>query len=651
MTTQPAPDSTKANSGATWWICALLGLAVAAAYWPVTGFAFLYYDDNDYVWGNLAVLHGLSWSGTVWAFNHFYFCNWHPLTWLSHMLDVQLFGLRAGWHHATNVVFHAANTVLLFLWLKRLTGFVWRSALVAALFGLHPLHVESVAWISERKDVLSTFFLLLSLMAYTRYVQSVTSGKWQVTSGKPVVPSPVTRHSSLYYVLTLVSFALGLMSKPMVVTLPFVLLLLDYWPLGRVSSFRPLLVEKIPFFALSAGSCVVTFLAQQSSQSVMSITFLPFAGRIENTLIAYLGYLQKMLWPDALAAFYPLHFPIDSDMAIVAAGILLLVTVAVFFFRRQQPWLVTGWLWYLGTLVPVIGLVQVGSQAMADRYTYVPLIGIFIALVWLVAEVSLKWPYRRPVLAVISVIVLAACWQLTAAQVRVWQNSGTLARYALAVTTENVPMEALLGNSLLEQGKAKEAGQHFTEAVRLCPNSVAAQSDLALALVNQRRWNEASEACQAALKLQPSDPKIHYIMGSALSAQGKLPEAIAEYQAALKYDPKQILAMNDLAWLLATASDARYRDGAEAVRLAESACELSNHQVALYMGTLGAAYAEAGRFADAVKTAQSAVALATAEKKPALIKKNRELLELYQAGQPYHEPARRPEPPPAQPGL
>jgi tetratricopeptide (TPR) repeat protein len=444
----------------------------------------------------------------------------------------------------------------------------------------------------------------------------------------------------------------------MVVTLPFVLLLLDWWPLKRISDFRfPisdlkwLLVEKIPFFALSAGSCVITFLAQQSSKAVAPFALVPVGDRLANTFIAYAGYLEKMFWPEPLAACYPLNLPVDLDGAILAAGGLLLVSGLVWFFRRQQLWLVTGWLWYLGTLVPVIGLVQVGSQAMADRYTYVPLIGIFIALVWLVAESSKEWPYRRPVLAVFSGLVLAGCLAQTSTQAGYWQNSETLARHALAVTPANSPMQLLLGDALMDHGKPEEAGEHFAEAVRICPDNVPALCGQAMAADVQGKLSEAADICQAALKLLPRDPKIHYIFGNTLSAQGKLPEAIAEYQAALKYDPKQILAMNDLAWLLATASDARYRDGPEAVRLAESACQLSNHQVTLYMGTLGAAYAEAGRFADAVKTAQSAVALAAAEKKPALIKKNRELLEFYQAGQPYHEPARRPEPPPAQPGL
>ena len=634
MTTLPSPDSTPARCSTTWWIGVALVVSVAAAYWPVTGCIFTDYDDPQYVFKNPQVLHGLTWPGVAWAFAHFHSGNWHPLTWLSHMADVQLFGVRPGWHHAVNGVFHAANTVLLFLWLKRLTGFRWRCAMVAALFGLHPLHVESVAWISERKDVLSTFFLLLALICYTRYAK----------------PEILNRKSKIVnYLLSLLCFALGLMSKPMVVTLPFLLLLLDYWPLGRMQNaecrmqnWGRLLLEKIPFFVLSAGSCVLTFLAQQSSKAVAPFTLVPLGDRIANTFTAYAGYLGKMFWPEPLAACYPLNLPVDMDWAILAAGGLLLVSGTVFFFRRQQPWLVTGWLWYLGTLVPVIGLVQVGSQAMADRYTYVPLIGIFIALVWLVAEISAQWPYRRPVLVVLSLGLLAACWQQTTVQAGYWQDSETLARHALAVTPANSPMQLLLGDALMDQGRPAEAGEHFAEAVRICPDNVPALCGLAMAADVQGKLAEAADICQAALKLLPRDPKIHYILGNVLFSQGKLPEAITEFKAALEYDPNQILAMNDLAWLLATAPDAPLRDGSGAVRLAEQACGLSHYQVALYMGTLGAAYAEAGRFADAVTTAQKAVALATAEKKPALIKKNRELLESYQAGRAYHEPARQP---------
>jgi tetratricopeptide (TPR) repeat protein len=665
MTTISSTDSTTIKTSTAWWICAGLILAIFAAYWPVTGYSFTDYDDDNYVWQNPHILHGLSWSGVVWAFTNFYASNWHPLTWLSHMLDVQLYGMNAGRHHVTNVLLHTANTVLLFLWLRRATGFIWRSAMVAAVFGLHPLHVESVAWVAERKDVLSTFFLMLSLMAYTRY------------ASPPKVQSPKSK--ALFYWLSLAFFALGLMSKPMLVTLPFVLLLLDFWPLQRFTIYDSrftafnLLFEKIPFFALSVISCILTFLAQQSGKSVMTITVMPIEIRIQNALISYWVYVKKMLWPDALAVCYPLNFPIDTDQAVTAIFMLLLISTGVFFFRRQRPYLVTGWLWYLGTLVPVIGLVQVGSQSMADRYTYVPLIGIFIALIWLVVEISTAWRYQRLVLALLSLCVLATCWKLTATQVRFWQNSEILSRHALAVTTDNAAMQVLLGNALLEQGKNEEAGQHFAEAVRIWPNVVAPEGDLALALVNQGRFDEvidvcrtalklqpnepkihyilalalvdqgkldeAIDACRAALKLQPDEPKIHYLLGNTLSTQGKFDEAIAEYKTALQFDPDHLFALNDLAWLLATAPDARFRDGPEAVRLAEHACQISDYQVTLYVGTLAAAYAEAGRFDDAVKTAQKAIALATAAHNGNLVQKNHELLELYQHKRAYHEPA------------
>ena len=634
MTAIPSTDSKAAQTSTAWWICVFLVLAIFATYWPVVGYAFTDYDDNDYVWDNPQVLNGLSWPGTVWAFTHFYSSNWHPLTWLSHMLDVQLYGMNAGGHHVTNVLFHAANTALLFLWLRRLTGALWRSAFVAALFGLHPLHVESVAWVAERKDVLSTFFLLLTLLFYTRYAQN------------KVRPNP--QPSTLNYTLALLFFALGLMSKPMLVTLPFVLLLLDYWPLNRVGNaergvrnFKGLLVEKVPFFLLSSVSSVLTFIAQQGGKSVIAITILPVVARIEGAIISYALYLGKMFWPDNLIACYPLFYPIDTDKVAAPVFVLLLISAGVFIFRRQRPYLVTGWLWYLGTLVPVIGLVQVGSQSMADRYTYVPLIGLFIALTWLVAEIKTEWPRRRLFLAMLSVGVLAACWKLTAAQVCYWQNSETLSRHALAVKTDNPLMQVLLGNALLRQKKPEEAGRYFAEVVRIRPEYGAAEADLAVALVAQGRLDEAIDVCRVAIKFIPRDPKIHYLLGNTLSKQGNLPEAIAEYKTVLQIDSNHLFALNDLAWLLATAPDSRFRDGPEAVRLAEHSCQLSNYQKTLSVGTLAAAYAEAGRFDDAVKAAQKAVAQATAGKNNALVRKNRELLELYRLKKAYHEPASR----------
>ena len=654
MTATPSAESKTVRSSTTWWICALLVVAIGLANGPLVFAEFTSFDDSFYVWQNPPVLGGLTWPGVVWAFTSFYDGNWHPLTWLSHMLDVQMFGLNAGWHHVTSVLFHAANTVLLFLWLKRLTGLLWRSAIVAALFGLHPLHVESVAWVAERKDVLSAFFFLLALMAYTRYVQKLGAGHEKAKSGKRKAenesqPSSIIHHPSSSYWLSLVWFALGLMSKPMVVTLPFVLLLLDYWPLQRfqVSGFRlqvwiRLIVEKIPFFAFSAGSCVITLLAQRSGSAVMPVKFLPVEGRLQDTVVAYADYLGKLLWPDSLAAYYPLHFPIGVAEWAGAVFMLVLFTGGALFYWRQRPYLAMGWLWYLGMLVPVIGLIQVGSQAMADRYTYLPLIGLFIALVWFLAEISAKWRYRRPVLAILSVGVLAACWDLTAAQVGYWQNSETVARHALAVTGENAMMQGLLGSALFEQGKPEQASEHFAEAARLWPDNVTAQCDLALALVAQGKLDEAVAACQTGLIYKPHSFQLHELLASTLSRQGKLQEAIEEYKTTLQLNPDQLVDLNNLAWLLATAPEASVRDGAEAVRRAEQACQLTHYQRPLFMGTLAAAYAEAGRFDEAIAMARKAITQATAMNNEVLAKKNRELLELYQHRKAYCQPTQLP---------
>jgi tetratricopeptide (TPR) repeat protein len=552
-------------------------------------------------------------------------------------------------------LFHAANTVLLFLLLKRMTGVLWRSAFVAALFAFHPLHVESVAWISERKDVLSTFFGFLTLWAYARYAKeqgtrSKEQGILENRSPFSFLLSPFSR----FYFLALFFFALGLMSKPMLVTLPFVLLLLDFWPLQRFAFSSPasgqppagppwatpfrLLLEKLPFFALAAASCVVTVLAQKHGQSLVPMGDVPFERRLQTAIVSYLFYLGKMLWPTPLAVFYP--YPvIGPATAAVAAYILFLISLAVFILVRRRPYLAMGWLWYLGTLVPVIGLVQVGMQGMADRYTYVPLIGLFIAITWGVWDVLSGWRYARLVMIVASVAVLAACMTLTAAQVRWWRNSETLARHALAVTATNVPMEMVLGDALLEQGKFEEAARHFEEAAKISPSFVPIQNHLVIALAGQGKVDEAIAVCRIALKIEPHAVRPHYMLANLLSQRGQWLEAIAEYQTTLRIDPNHPLALNDLAWLLATAPDARLRNGAEAVELAEKACRLTDYKVPLLVSTLAAAYAEAGRFDDAVKTAEQAITLATADGEKALVVKTRESLELYQAHEAYHEPA------------
>ena len=606
----------------------MLLLAIAAVYWPVVGYPFTLFDDPDYVWLNPHVVAGLSWPGTIWAFTTLNFGNWHPLTWLSYMLDIRLFGMHAGVCHTVNVLFHAANTALLFWALKRMTGAVWRSALVAALFGLHPLHVESVAWIAERKDVLSTFFFMLTLLAYVRYVE------------KSRVQGP---RSKVFYGLALLWFALGLMSKPMLVTLPFVLLLLDYWPLKRIlqlSSFKHLLLEKLPFFALSIVSCVITYLAQAAGGAVKGISVVPFGLRIENALVSYLAYLEKMVWPASLAVFYPYSWLEPASVA-TAAFLLLVISGLVIFYLRRRPYLAVGWLWFLGTLVPVIGLVQIGAQALADRYTYVPLIGIFIAIAWGLGELAGNSPMRRATLTIVSVAAVAMCMRCSAVQVRFWQNTETLARHALAVTANNDNMQVLLGTALLEEGKFAEGASHLSEAVKLNPGNFRAQSNLALALADEGKIVEAIKTYRVAIGMYPREAKPHYMLGNLLSRQGNFAEAIAEYQTTLRIEPNNPLALNDFAWLLATAPEARFRNGAEAVKLAERACRVTGYQMPLFVGTLAAAYAEAGRFDDAEKAAEQAIALATAEGKPALADKNRELLELYKARKAYHEPPER----------
>ena len=611
-----------------WFVAAMLVLTTLSAYWSASSCGFVKFDDPEYVSSNRWVVQGFGWPGFVWAFSHFYLCNWHPLTWLSHMLVVQWFALNPAAHHVVNVLFHAANTVLIFLWLRRLTGLVWRSAFVAALFGLHPMHVESVAWISERKDVLSAFFMLLSLMAYTGHARK-SAGENNPTR---------SRLFSASYWFSLGFFALGLMSKPMIVTLPFVLLLLDYWPLNRIPHsalriphLKRLLLEKIPFFALSAASCVVTFLAQQIGKAVMSTTVMPVGARMENAVIAYWGYLQKIFWPSGLAACYPLSLPIDVDQTIIAATLLLFISILVFRFRRQQPWLVMGWLWFLGTLMPVIGLVQVGSQSMADRYSYIPSMGVFIAIVWFLAGIKPTWPHLRLVYVPLAITVLGACWVLTAVQVSYWQSSETLARHALSVTTNNATMENLLGLALFERGEKEEALRHAEAGVRIWPNDVDALHNLALILDSLGRFDEAIDTCQTALVLHSGYAKIHYILAHALSHRGRLAEAIREYKSTIQIEPENHFAMNDLSWLLATTADAGLRDGAEAVRLASRACELTRYQQTLYIGTLAAAYAEAGDFKRAIATAQQACKVAEKNGETNLFKRNQELIGLYLA--------------------
>jgi tetratricopeptide (TPR) repeat protein len=509
------------------WICLALLAATFAVYAQVRHFDFVNFDDPDYAANNPHVRHGITPEGLEWAFTSGEAANWFPLTRLSHLLDGQLFGLRSGWHHLTSVLWHALAALLLFAFLQRSTHARWCSALVAFLFALHPLHVESVAWVAERKDVLGAFFWFLALWAYVRYAERPRLGR---------------------YLLVLFSFCLGLMAKPMIVTLPFVLLLLDVWPLRRLAGAR-VLWEKLPLFALSAAAAVATYLVQRASGAVEALGTFPLGLRIENALVTYIVYIAKMFLPARLAVFYPYPRDLPVWQAVLAAVALAGISVFVLRWFRSRPYLAVGWFWYLGTLVPVIGLVQVGAQARADRYTYIPMIGLSIMLAWGAAEIPRRWPRSRPVLAALAAAACSCLAVLTWVQVRSWSNSESLFRHALAVTDGNYLAHHNLGVALAEDpARLPEAITHYQAALRIKPDYARALTDLGSALSKEPgRLSEAVAAYRAALRIAPDSPIPHHNLANTLSKiPGRLPEAIAEYEAALRIDPDYAEAHNHL---------------------------------------------------------------------------------------------------------
>jgi tetratricopeptide (TPR) repeat protein len=535
-------------------VCLMLALVTLLAYLPVRHHGFVVYDDPVYVTGNRPVQAGLTWAGAKWAFTTFYSSNWHPLTWFSHMLDVQLFGASPTGPHMVNVLFHAANTVLLFILLRRLTGALWRSALVAALFALHPLHVESVAWVAERKDVLSAFFFLLTLLMYARYVEK--RSRVEDRGSRSATASALnSRLAARAYCAVLIFFALGLMSKPMLVTLPFVLLLLDYWPLRRlaIGDWRlaiRLIREKVPLFLLSALSSVVTFAAQKSGGTVRSLASFPMGERIENALVSYARYLGKTFWPDDLAAYYP-HPGYWPAWQVVSAVMLVAgLCLGVLRFGRRFPFAVTGWFWFLGMLVPTIGIVQVSNQAMADRYTYLPSIGVFIIFVWGAAEALARWRLSKAVVGTGAGLVIVVCVALTEGQLRHWQDSESLFSHALAVTKNNAVAHNNLGNLFLEDGQVDEAMTHYQEALGIQPDYADARCNIGSALLQKGRVDEAIAQFRKALEIQPDDASAHNNLGNALLSAGRFDEAISQYQEALKIQPDFAKAHNNLGWSL-----------------------------------------------------------------------------------------------------
>ncbi len=518
---------------ATFFICAALIVLTLAVYVRVYSHQFLTYDDNVYITTNANVRRGITTEGLRWAMTSFTF-NWHPVTWITHMLDVQLFGLDAGKHHLVNVAFHGANVLLLFLLLQTMTRSRWRSAIVAALFAVHPLHVESVAWIAERKDVVSTFFLLITVLLYVSW----TRGRSHAT-----------------YAAMLATFILALASKQMVITLPFALLLLDYWPLRRlepgdratvISRIVNRMVEKIPLFLLSIGGLILAIIGQRQVKAIVTTATLPIATRIGNAIIAYGTYVWKTFVPSPLALPYPYELPTSGALTISA--LVLIGITAWVIAARDRRYLFAGWFWFVGTLVPVIGLVQIGSQAMADRYTYIPHIGLLTAIVWLVADLARRWNVER-VFAGVAAIVVALFAFLANGYLANWRDSETLFRHDLAVTERNYVAHSNLGSTLVDQSRFAEAAEEFRAALAIEANDANALTKLAEIDLKNGQGKEAITLLDRAAKIEPT-PKIE---GELALARGEVPKAIEKYRAVVKDDPYLPDAHVDLAAALALA--------------------------------------------------------------------------------------------------
>jgi tetratricopeptide (TPR) repeat protein len=695
-------------------LLAALGLAAVTllAYLPALDNGFVF-DDVDYVSHNPHVQAGLTGPSIAWAFTTGHASNWHPLTWLSLQTDHTLFGLGPWGYHLTNVVLHVANTLLLLLVLWKMTGALWPSVFVAGLFALHPLHVESVAWISERKDVLSTLFGLLALLAYAGYVQRPAVGR---------------------YLLVVLAFVLSLLAKPMLVTLPFLLLLLDYWPLKRLcwtsgsfeqpareaNAARPLpftwlIVEKVPLFLLAGASCAVTWYAQQRGHSVQLLVQLPLSVRAGNAVVAYVVYLRKVAWPADLAAFYPHPGSALSGWHVAAAAVFLTaVTAVTLVLRKRASYLAVGWFWYLGTLVPVIGLVQVGSQALADRYTYVPLIGIFIMVAWSGANLVACRDLRdRALVTVAATVLLCILGLLTWLQVHYWHHAVTLWAHALEVTSDNAVAYTNLGHAIFEQEASPEstaiAFEHFARAVQIDPLQISGNLGLALllqrrgqieeavqrfafvvgrepgnalaqrglgsALAMQKRFEKAAVHLREAVRIEPDVAENYFLLGEVYREQGNWSEALPCFRKAVDRDPRSVVnrcalaqalhqqgqkesaqeqyreatrinpdwleGANKSARLLATDPEAMGRNGDLAVKLATQICQATDEKDPRYLDTLAAAFAEVGRYDDAVAAIRKALTRPQAETQPAFVRQLQERLRLYERRQPLRVPPAR----------
>jgi tetratricopeptide (TPR) repeat protein len=598
------------------WRLFAICIGLVALTWAVFGqtlrHQFINYDDPLYVYDNPHVRAGLSWHGVAWAFTHVHSQNWHPLTTISHMIDCQLFGLNPGAHHLVNVVWHSVAALLLFILLQKMTERVWASAFVAAVFAIHPLRIESVAWIAERKDVVSGVFFVLTLLAYFHWTRKPTLGR---------------------YVTMSILLACGLMSKPMLVTTPLVLLLLDYWPLRRFerSTIAKLVIEKIPLFALSVGSIVATLWAQNFALG--STEFLPLKWRITNALFSYFEYVRQMFWPVDLIPFY-VHPEnrLETWRLVLAVAVLICVTGIAIARRRKNPYLIVGWLWYLIMLVPVIGIVQVGLQGHADRYTYLPHIGLYIAIVWLIWDLTKLWRAQKVMLSGAAILTLTVLSILSWKQTAHWRDTEALWRHTLAVTPDSDVAHAGLGGILFVRGQIDESIDHYDRALRLRDGNIAAHFGLGRALAAKQKTDAAIFHFQKALGIQPDFIAASNDLGVQFASKGEIDNAIAAWRQTLSFDPDNADALNNVAWVRATAADAELRDGREALDLAQRAIR-NGGENQVVLRTLAAAQAELGQFADAIATADRAEELAKQNGDGAMAENLRECTELFRRGE------------------
>jgi len=667
--TRSTPEKSFSSSKirSEYWFAFGLALLTLLVFWPVKNFQFVNYDDPAYVTEVPQIRRGLSAETLAWAFTDTRTFGGYPVTSLSYLLDSQLFGIKPGAFHFTNLLLHIANTVLVFFLFQRMTGKIWRSVFVAGLFALHPLHVEPVAWVSGRKDLLCAFFSLLSVVSYVRYVQ---------------------RKSNLHYAFALLFFAMGLMSKATMVTLPFLLLLLDFWPLNRISSFQRhdssnqnskfkiqnivrLLLEKLPFLALTIAATLLTFWIQNKGGTLTSSENLSFTVRIGNALISYLRYIGKMFWPDQLAVIYPYHDPWAFWQVAGAALVLFVISFFAFKFARRLPYCITGWLWFLGTLLPVIGLIQIGSHSMADRYTYLPLIGLFLVLVWGFSELSQCWSVANFLGKAAVTILLLVCAIFSRVQLQHWQNSETLLGHAVKVTRKNYLAYNNLGAALDESGKLDQAKECFAKALEIKPDHLQSLFNLALLSIKSGDVASAQQQLEFVLSRSPRHARAHYNLANILDEQGDTAgayshyvealkiqpdyaeahnnlailllkhgqpdDALSHFREALKCNPDYLDALNNLAWILATHPDGKFRDGKLAIQLAERACALTKNKSAGALNALAAAYAETQRFPEAISTARTAFELAAAANEKEFGAQILSHMELYRAEKPFRQ--------------